>query len=293
MSFLLSLVLPQMASATSANSQLVPRQSGLFIDNTAYDRIAEFILVLTLGADLLTLVGTTKRNNRFFSIALFFGVNTYYFIVMLIHLHVFSASANHALGVLASLFWWIFATLIAYFEFVQFVAIMKAVKPGQRILAEVPRVVVTLGMFISGVLVFLAYLSAYVDMPAIFDDLTLGNLIQCSVCIPRLLSTLWILYVVRDIAKVADGVVRKLGRGYVRISGIQILNSIVGLIMLNATLSSDGRFVSLIGSVVEILIHYAICAMLAAELNEESTKGHGSATVKSKNGMSSLHKGKD
>lgn len=285
MSLILSVLLP---SLTLASTGLVPRQTGLFVDSSAYDRVAEFILVLLLTGDLLTLVGTTKRANRFSAIGYFITVNTYYFIVMLIHLHVFAPSTNNALGVLASIFWWIGATTIAYFEFVQFVAIMKAVRPSQKIITEVPRIIVTLGMFLSGLLVFLAYLSAYVDLPAIFNDLTLGNLIQCSVCIPRLLSTFWILYVVRDIAKVTDGVVRKLGKGYVRISGIQILNSLVGLVLLNPTLSSDGRFISLISSVVEILIHYAICSMLAAELSDESSKGHNSATVQSKKGVASV-----
>ncbi|KAJ3311620.1 hypothetical protein HDV04_003884 [Boothiomyces sp. JEL0838] len=286
------LLLPSVICATSV-TQLVPRSPGLFVDDTAYDRMAEFILVLLLAADLVTLAVTSKRSTRFAAIAYFVGVNIYYVIVMFIHLHVFSPSTNNALGVLASLFWWIFVTLIANGEFVQFLAIMKAVRPNQRFIIQAPRIIVTVGMFFSGLMVFMAYLSAYVQLPAIFDDLTLGNLVLCVVCIPRLFSTLWVLYEVRDIAKLADGIVRKLGKGYVRISGIQILNSLIGLVMLSPVLSDDGRFVSFIGSVADILINYAICSMLAAELSDSGNKEQISGSTPSKKVLTSGANGKD
>ncbi|KAJ3252130.1 hypothetical protein HK103_001827 [Boothiomyces macroporosus] len=268
--------------SSSSNSHLYPRQStqsGLFADNTAYDRVAEFVLALLLAGDLLTLVASSKRASRFSAFGYFVGLHTYYFLVMLIHLHVFSTSINDTLGVTASLFWWTFATLIAYNEFAQFAAIMKAVRPNHRLIAEIPRVIVILGIFLCGLLLFLGYLSVYVSEPPIIDNLTLTNLIQCTVCIPRLFSTFWVLYVVRDIAMFSDGVIRKLGKGYVRISGIQILNSLVGLILLTPLLSNDARFISLISSVVEILLHYAICSMLAADLSDENTKPQSSAIV--------------
>ncbi|KAJ3257818.1 hypothetical protein HK103_004286 [Boothiomyces macroporosus] len=253
----------------SAATYIFKRQAGLFPDDTAYDRLGEFILYLTLAMDLITIVATTTRVNRFKALGLFVLINTYYFFVMLIHFRIFSTGVNNFLGVLAATFWWIGATLIAYYEFVQFIAIMKAIRPHYTYIAEGPRIIITFGVFVDGILLILDYSTAYVKLPAIFSNLTLVNLIQCTVCIPRLLSTFWILYVVKDIAQISDGVVRKLGNNYVKISGIQITNGLIGLAMLSPALNQDGRFVSLVGSVVEILLHYSICHMLAADLSSD------------------------
>ncbi|KAJ3257823.1 hypothetical protein HK103_004291 [Boothiomyces macroporosus] len=255
--------------------KLFVRQSSptLFNSTTAYDRLGEFMLFLTLAMDLATIVTTTTRKNRYMAMGLFVLVNMYYFLVMIIHCNDVSSDISAFLGVLASLFWWAGATTIAFYEFVQFIAIMKAVRPSQAYIAEGLRVVIMLGIFITGFLLLLDYSTAYnIQLPEIFSNLTLVNLIQCAVCIPRLLSTFWILYVLKDIARITDGVVRKLGKNYIRISGIQIVNGLVGLAMMFPALNQDSRFVSLVGSIVEILLHYSICHMLAAELANNSSE---------------------
>ncbi|KAJ3320692.1 hypothetical protein HDV06_005100 [Boothiomyces sp. JEL0866] len=240
-------------------------------DDTIYDRIAEFILFLTLAMDLLTLVATTRRVNRLRAFCIFLLVDSYYFFVMLIHSNMLSTSVSSILGVIASLCWWCGATAIAYFEFLQFIAIMNAIRPNYKFIAEGPRIIITLGVFVNGFLLVLTYSTPFIKLPAVFDNLTLVNVVQCIICVPRLFSTFWILYVVKDIAKITDGVVRKLGLNYIKISGIQIVNGLVGLAMISPALQSDSRFVSLVGSIVEILLHYSICYMLAAEISNYTT----------------------
>ncbi|KAJ3276685.1 hypothetical protein HDV01_004218 [Terramyces sp. JEL0728] len=258
-------------------------------DDTAYDRLGEFLLVLTLAMDLLTLVTTSTRSNRYKALGLFILDNMYYFFVMLIHFKVFSDDLNNFLGLVAAVCGWLGATALSY-EFVQFSAIMKAVRPNYSYIAEGPRIIITIGVFLSGVLLVLDYSTAYVNLPGIFSDLTLVNLVQCIVCIPRLLSTFWILYAVNDIAKITDGVVRKLGKNYIKISGIQIVNGLVGLVLLHPSIQQDDRLVSLVGSIVEILLYYSIAHMLSSDLsNGKSTTEFTSNVQKHPSDFTSTH----
>ncbi|KAJ3257822.1 hypothetical protein HK103_004290 [Boothiomyces macroporosus] len=242
-----------------------------FSDPIAYDRIAEFVLFITLAMDLLTLALTTTRANRYKALGLFILDNLYYFFVMLMQVNIFSAATNNFLGLIAAICGWAGATAISYYEFLQFIAIMKAVKPSYSFIAEGPRMIIVIGVFLNGFLLFLAFCSPYIRLPPILSSLTLVNITQCIICIPRLMSTFWILYVTKDIAKLTDGVVRKLGKNYIKISGIQIINGIVGLVMMFPDVRDDSRFVSLVGSIVEILLYYSICYMLAADISNSST----------------------
>ncbi|KAJ3320693.1 hypothetical protein HDV06_005101 [Boothiomyces sp. JEL0866] len=265
-------------TAKPSGMQLYKRSS-LFTDDTAYDRLGEFLLVLTLAMDLLTLVTTSTRSNRYKALGLFVLDNTYYFFVMLIHFNILSQDWDNFLGLVAAVCGWIGATLLSYYEFVQFSAIMKAVRPRYSMIADGTRILITIGVFVSGVLLVLDFSSAYFALPGVFSDLTLVNLVQCIICIPRLLSTFWILYAVNDIARITDGVVRKLGKNYVKISGIQIVNGLVGLMLLVPSLQQDDRFVSLVGSIVEILLYYSVAHMLTADLSSGSeSKGEEYAT---------------
>ncbi|KAJ3320694.1 hypothetical protein HDV06_005102 [Boothiomyces sp. JEL0866] len=257
--------------------RLYPRSTSLFTDDTAYDRLGEFLLVLTLALDLLTLATTTTRTNKYKPLGLFILDNLYYFFVMLIHFNFLSDDWDNILGLIAAVCGWIGATLLSYYEFVQFSAIMKAVRPNYRYLAEGPKVIVTFGVFVSGVLLVLDFSTAYITLPSIFSDLTLVNLVECIVCIPRLLSTFWILYVVKDIAEITDGVVRKLGKNYIKISGVQIVNGLVGLVLLLPSVQKDDRLVSLVGSIVEILLYYSVAHMLTSDLSSGSESQGGTS----------------
>ncbi|KAJ3257819.1 hypothetical protein HK103_004287 [Boothiomyces macroporosus] len=202
---------------------------------------------------------------------------------MLIHFNFLSNDWDNVLGLIAAVCGWIGATLLSYYEFVQFSAIMKAVRPNYTYLAEGPKIIVTFGVFVSGVLLVLDFSTAYFNLPPVFSDLTLVNLVECIVCIPRLLSTFWILYAVKDIAEITDGVVRKLGKNYIKISGVQIVNGLVGLVLLLPSVQKDDRLVSLVGSIVEILLYYSVAHMLASDLSSEkgSTTEFTSTTYKS------------
>ncbi|KAJ3267794.1 hypothetical protein HDV01_004028 [Terramyces sp. JEL0728] len=290
LSHILLFLCSSLVSAKPATARLFSRQTGLFTDDTAYDRLGEFLLVLTLAMDLLTLITTTSRSNRYRALGYFVLDNMYYFFVMLIHFNFMSDDLNNFFGLVAAVCGWLGATALSYYEFVQFSAIMKAVRPNYSYIAEGPRIIITIGVFLSGVLLVLDYSSAYVSLPAIFSDLTLVNLVQCIVCIPRLLSTFWILYVVKDIAKITDGVVRKLGKNYIKISGIQIVNGLVGLVLLHPSIQQDDRLVSLVGSIVEILLYYSIAHMLSSDLsNGKSTTEFTSNVQKHPSDFTSTH----
>ncbi|KAJ3320690.1 hypothetical protein HDV06_005098 [Boothiomyces sp. JEL0866] len=256
-----------MSNITSNSTTLA--HHGLPTD-IAYDRVAEFVLFITLAMDLLTLALTTTRANRYKALGLFVLDNMYYFFVMLMEVNIFSASTNNFLGLVAAVCGWVGATAISYYEFLQFIAIMKAVKPSYSYIAEGPRMIIVIGVFLNGSLLFLAFCSPYIQLPAILSSLTLVNITQCIICIPRLISTFWILNVTKDIARLTDGVVRKLGKNYIKISGIQIINGVIGLVMMFPAIRDDSRFVSLVGSIVEILLYYSICYMLAAEISNGS-----------------------
>ncbi|KAJ3317380.1 hypothetical protein HDV06_001670 [Boothiomyces sp. JEL0866] len=242
----------------------------LFTNDLAYDRIGELLLCLTLAADLATVLTTTSRTNRFKAMGLFLLYCTYYIFVTIAKLNSVSIAASSALNVIAAFFWMASSPAIAYLEFSQFIAIVKAVRPSHAYFAEITRLCITVALFIDGVFLLLDYLSVYYSLPPMFQSLILVNLIQSVVCIPRMLSTVWILYLLKDISQLSNGVVRKLGMNYVAISGFQMIDGLLGIVLLVSNLGKDGRLVSLVGSIELILLHYSICRMLASEISKES-----------------------
>ncbi|KAJ3307891.1 hypothetical protein HDV04_002376 [Boothiomyces sp. JEL0838] len=240
--------------------------TAVFTQDIAYDRLAELLLAVTLLTDLATIVATTTRQSKYKALGLFIGFSTYFLLVFIAKCNGVSAGVSNVLGVVASFFWGLGGAAISYYEFSQFTAIVKSVRPSHHHLAEITRAIITLAVFIDGIFLTLDYLSPYVQLPAMFSSLVVVNLIQSAVCVPRVFSTFWILYVVKDIAKINDGVVRKLGMNYIGISGFQMMDGLIGLIIMFGDLGIDGRFVSLVGCIELILLHYAICRMLASEI---------------------------
>lgn len=243
--------------------------TSLFNNDLAYDRIGELLLCMTLAADLVTVVATTGRVNRFKALGLFLLYSTYYVLVCISKLNSVSTSTSSVLNVIASLFWMTSCPAIAYLEFSQFIAIVKAVRPSQAYMADIARLLITIALFVDGIFLTLDYLSAYYDLPPMFQTLIAVNIIQSAVCIPRMFSTIWILYLIKDISQLSNGVVRKLGLNYIAISGFQLVDGLLGIVLLISNLGRDGRLVSLLGSVGLILLHYSVCRMLAAEISKE------------------------
>ncbi|KAJ3319532.1 hypothetical protein HDV06_006265 [Boothiomyces sp. JEL0866] len=241
----------------------------LFNQVLAYDRMGELLLCITLAADLATIVGTTTRVNRFKALGLFLMYSMYYVFVSTSKLNDVSETTSTVLNVTGSIFWWFSGTAIAYYEFSQFIAIVKAVRPSQAYIAEVARMLITVALFVDGFFLALDYLASCITLPAMFQTLILVNLIQSAVCIPRMLSTGWILYLIKDIAKISNGVVRKLGMNYVAISGFQLIDGLLGVILMLSDMSRDSRLVSLVGCIELILLHYSICRMLASEISKD------------------------
>ncbi|KAJ3255464.1 hypothetical protein HK103_006281 [Boothiomyces macroporosus] len=255
------------SSAYHRYNHLHTRQStNLFNQDIAYDRIGELLLVLTLLTDLITTAATTSRQSRFKAVGLFAAYSTYYLFVFIAHCNNVPTNVSNALCLVASFFWGFGGAAIAYYEFTQFTAIVKSLRPAHTYIAEGARVVITIALVIDGIFLNLDYLSPYIPLPPMFGSLVLVNLIQSAVCIPRMFSTIWMLYVVKDISKISDGLVRTLGMNYLGISGFQMMDGLVGLVIMFSDLGFDSRFVSLAGCIELIMLHYAICKMLASDL---------------------------